>query len=125
MSASAAYKIIRPEEFDFTPPSQGDQARGVVRLSELLDQSRANIWRMPPSSRGRRHRERTQEEIFVALQGTATLLLGEPAVAVELTTGSIALVKPGTPIQLANDGAEDAVVLIVGAPPTIGDAEYL
>jgi uncharacterized cupin superfamily protein len=121
----SGYAIIRPEDFDFTPPSKGDQARGVMRLSELLGQSRANIWKMPPGSRGRRHRERTQEEIFVSLEGTATLLLGEPGVAVELTRGSIALLKPGTPVQLANDGAGDAVVLIVGAPPTVGDAEYL
>ena len=125
MITPSGYTIIRPEEFDFTPPSQGDQSRGVMRLSELLAQSRANIWKMPPSSRGRRHRERTQEEIFVSLEGTATLLLGEPAVPVELTRGSLAVVKAGTPIQLANDGVEDAVVLIVGAPPTAGDAEYL
>jgi quercetin dioxygenase-like cupin family protein len=120
-----AFAVIRPEDFDFTPPSQGDQARGVMRLSDLLEQSRANIWKMPPSSRGRRHREPTQEEIFVSLEGTATLLLGEPPVPLELTRGSLALVKPGTPVQLGNDGAEDAVVLIVGAPPTVGDAEYL
>jgi succinate dehydrogenase/fumarate reductase flavoprotein subunit len=57
--------------------------------------------------------------------GTATVFLGEPAVAVELPTGAIALVKPHTPVQLANHGDADAIVLIVGAPPTVGDAEYL
>ena len=96
-----------------------------MRLSKFLDRSRANIWRMPPSSRGRRHRETTQEEIFVSLEGTATLLVGEPAVVVELPRGSLALVKPQTPVQLTNGGDEDAIVLIVGAPATIGDAEYL
>jgi uncharacterized cupin superfamily protein len=96
-----------------------------MRLSELLEQCRANIWRMPPSSHGRRHRETTQEEIFVVLDGTATLLLGEPAVAVDLPRGSLALVRPQTPVQLANSGEHDAVVLIVGSPATIGDAEYL
>jgi quercetin dioxygenase-like cupin family protein len=123
--SGGGYTVIRPGDFEFTPPSKGDQTRRVMRLSELLDQSRANIWKMPPSTRGRRHREKTQEEIFVSLQGAATLLLGEPPISVELTPGSIALVKPGTPVQLANDGGEDAVVLIVGAPPTVGDAEYL
>ena len=117
--------VIRPEAFEFTPPSKGDQRRGVVRLSELLDQSRANIWRMPPSSRGRRHREETQEEIFVVLEGAATLLVGEPAVAAELPQGSIAIVEPKTPVQLANNGGSAATVLIVGAPATVGDAEYL
>ena len=78
MTSADGYTVIRPEDFDFTPPSQGDESRGVMRLSELLAQSRANIWKMPPSSRGRRHLEMSQEEI-----------------------------------------------LIVGAPPTVGDAEYL
>lgn len=119
------YTVIRPDELEFTPPSRGDQARGVMRLSELLENSRANIWRMPPSSRGRRHRERMQEEIFVCLDGAATLLLGEPATPVELPRAAIAIVPPGTPVQLANPGDADAVVLIVGAPPSVGDAEYL
>jgi uncharacterized cupin superfamily protein len=121
----AEYVVIRPDEFDFTPPSRGEQSRGVMRLSEFLEQSRANIWRMPPSSRGRRHRETTQEEIFVSLEGTATLVLGEPSVAVDLPRGALALVKPKTPVQLVNSGDEEAVVLIVGAPATISDAEYL
>jgi len=117
--------VIRPDELEFTPPSKGDQSRGVMRLSEFLRQCRANVWRMPPSSQGRRHRETTQEEIFVALEGTATLLLGDPAVAVELPRGSLALAPPQTPVQLANTSDQDAVVLIVGSPATIGDAEYL
>lgn len=119
------YTLIRPDAFAFTPPSRGDQSRGVMRLSELLEQSRANIWRMPPSSTGRRHRESVQEEIFVCLDGTPTLLLGEPATSVELPRAAIAIVRPGTPVQLVNASDADAIVLIVGAPPTIGDAEYL
>jgi quercetin dioxygenase-like cupin family protein len=119
------WTVIRPEEFAFTPPSKGDRSRGVLRLSESLRESRANLWRMPPSTRGRRHRETNQEEIFVAIEGTATLRLGEPPMAVELPQGAIAIVEPQTPLQLANDGDADCIVLIVGAPPTVGDAEYL
>ena len=124
MGDRGEYTIIRPDAFEFTPPSKGDPRRGVMRLSELLDQSRANIWRMPPSTIGRRHRESVQEEIFVSLSGTMTLLLGDPATTVELPRGAIAIVRPRTPVQLANLSDAEAVVLIVGAPPTVGDAEY-
>jgi quercetin dioxygenase-like cupin family protein len=86
---------------------------------------RANVWRMPPGARGRRHRELVQEELFVALEGTVTLLLGDPAETVELPPGSLAVVEPETALQLANEGDEEAVVLIVGAPPVEGQAEYL
>jgi uncharacterized cupin superfamily protein len=44
-----------------------------------MTQVRANVWRLPPGSRGRRHVERLQEEAFVVLDGTATLALGDPA----------------------------------------------
>jgi quercetin dioxygenase-like cupin family protein len=90
-----------------------------------MTQMRANVWRLPAGSRGRRHAERVQEETFVVLEGTATLALGDPAEMRELPPGSIAIVQPGTAIQVRNDGADEAVVLIVGAPPLPGEADYL
>jgi len=125
MEDAEAWTVIRPDEFTFTPPSRGDQSRGVMRLSDCLSESRANLWRMPPTSKGRRHQETTQEEIFVSIEGTATLWLGDPPCAVELPQGAIAIVKPQTPVQLMNGTDTEALVLIIGAPPTIADAEYL
>jgi uncharacterized cupin superfamily protein len=121
----AGYRIFRADELEFAQPSGGNQGRGIVRLSDALQEMRANIWRMPPGVRGRRHRELVQEELFVALEGTATLRLGDPAEPVELPQGSVAMVEPQTAVQLANEGDADAVVLIVGAPPVQGEAEYL
>jgi quercetin dioxygenase-like cupin family protein len=120
-----AYTVFRRDELEFDAPSGGDSRRGIVRLSDALTRARANIWRYPPGTRGRRHSERVQEEVFVALEGSPTLLLGEPPERVELPRGSVAVVEPGTPIQVRNDGNEDALVLIVGAPPETGPAEYL
>lgn len=124
-SDQGLHTVLAPVDFSFTRPSKGDQSRGVMRLSDLLTQFRANVWRMPPGSQGRRHRERTQEEIFVALRGDSTLLLGDPAEAIELSCGALAIIRPGTAVQLVNVGVNDAIVLVVGAPPTVGDAEYL
>ena len=118
-------KTFLRDELEFTTPSQGDQKRGIVRLSDALTAMRANLWRLPPGVRGRRHRELVQEELFVIIRGTATLLLGDPGEAVDLPQGSIAVVEPKTALQLRNDGEEDAVVLIVGAPPETGQVEYL
>jgi uncharacterized cupin superfamily protein len=119
------YTVFHRSELEFGTPSAGDQRRGIVRLSEAMSEMRANLWRLPPGSRGRRHAERVQEEVFVVLDGTATLALGDPAERVELASGSIAVVEPGTAIQVLNDGAVDARVLIVGAPPVGGEADYL
>jgi quercetin dioxygenase-like cupin family protein len=119
------YTIIQPEDFTFTAPSAGDPRRGVMRLSTLLEHYRGNIWRMPPRCRGRRHREASQEEIFVTLAGTTTLILGDPEIEVEIPQGAVAIVKPGTAVQLARTNDADAIVLVVGGPPTVSDPEYL
>jgi uncharacterized cupin superfamily protein len=119
------YTVIRPDEIEYTPPSSGRAGIELVRLSELLTQSRANIWRLAPGALGRRHVETVQEELFVGLEGVTTLHLGDPADDVALPAGGVAIVPVGTAIQLANTGDAPCVVLIVGAPPVTGAAEYL
>jgi len=42
-----------------------------------------------------------------------------------LPRGSVCVVQPGTPLQLRNDGEEDVLFFIVGAPPEEGGADYL
>jgi mannose-6-phosphate isomerase-like protein (cupin superfamily) len=119
------YKVLRLGELDWSTPSGGDRSRGIVRLSDDMSHLRANIWRHPPGIRGRRHVEKVQDEVFVVLGGTASLALGDPPELVEVPSGSVVIVEPGTAIQLGNSGDEDAVVLAVGAPPEPGAAEYL
>jgi len=119
------YAVFPAGEQEFSPPSGGDPSRSIFRLSDSLHETRANIWRYPPGSRGRRHAERAQEEIFVVLEGTATIHLGDPAEAFELPPGSIAVVEAGTALQLANRSDEDMAVFIVGAPPEQAGADYL
>lgn len=85
-----SYTVFRAGELEFTAPSGGDQSRGIARLSDAMTNMRANVWRYPPGTRGRRHAEIVQEEMFVVLEGTATLLLGDPPEAAELPAGSVA-----------------------------------
>ena len=119
------YTIFRPEERQFQAAQRGDQRRSLAPLSGALHNMRANIFRLPPGVRGGRHIEHIQEEMFVVLEGTATLLLGDPPERVELPRGSIAIVETGTGQQLRNESGAEAVVLIVGAPPEQGKAEHL
>ena len=119
------FSIFRSDEREWSAPSAGDQTRGIVRLSDTMAQMRANIWRLPAGSRGRRHAERVQEEMFVALEGSPTLALGDPPERVELPAGGVAVVEPGTAIQVLNESDDEATILIVGAPPVTGEADYL
>ena len=119
------YTVFGSAEREWSAPSGGDTSRGVVRLSDALQSMRANLWQFPPGTRGRRHLERVQEELFVVLAGTATMFLGDPPERVVLPTGSIVAVQPGTALQVANDGDAVTTVLMIGAPPEAGQAEYL
>lgn len=119
------HRVFRAGEQEFSAPSGGDQSRGILRLSDAMGQMRANIWRYPPGTRGLRHAEHVQEEVFVVLEGTVTLFLGDPAEPVKLPAGSVAVVEPGTALQVSNQGEEDATIFIIGAPPEQGQADYL
>ncbi len=119
------YTIFTRDKLEFQPPKHGDQRRGIVSLSDALHNSRANIWRLPPDSRGRRHIEHVQEEMFVVLEGALTMMLGDPPERVELTRGSIVVVETDTALQLRNESDAETVVLAVGAPPESGKAEHL
>jgi quercetin dioxygenase-like cupin family protein len=114
--------IFRLEELEWV---ERDDGRRLARLSDGMEQMRANLWRYPPGTKGVRHLEKVQEEVFVVLDGRLTLLLGDPPEPNELGKGDVAVVPPGTPLQVRNDGDEELVLFISGAPPESGQAEYL
>lgn len=90
-----------------------------------LTKSRARIWRYPPRTRGRRHCDNGQEEVFVVISGTLTMLLGEPPERVDLAPQSVVAVELGTALQLRNETDDEVVVFAYGAPPVTGKAEFL
>ena len=121
------YAVLRPEEQVFAVPSWRPE-EPLRRLVELplyskLRYSQANLWRYPPAARGRRHSEPLQEEVFCVVEGTLTMLLGEPPERFELAAGSLAVVEPCTPVQLRNDSDSDVLVFAYGAPRQSPDYE--
>jgi len=126
------YHVVRGDEheFDERPRPEGREAdppRLAAALTDLLGlgRSRAQLWRYPSGARGRRHAEHTQEEVFVVLEGTLTMHLGEPVQRVELPPRSVVSVEAGTPLQLRNDGSDEVVVFVYGAPPVRDGADFL
>ena len=125
------YHVVRAGDHEYEERTRPDSPEGEpVRLAADvtgpagLQQSRARLWRYPPRSRGRRHADLAQEEVFVVLAGTLTMHLGEPPERVELPPESVVSVEPGTPLQLQNDGNDEVVVFIYGAPPEQAGADF-
>jgi mannose-6-phosphate isomerase-like protein (cupin superfamily) len=121
--AEVGYTIFRQAELEWEPRDDGS-GRAIAGLSEALTQSRANIWRYPPGARGKRHLDRAQEEVFVVLDGTLTVDLGDPPERHDVPRGGVLAVQPGTILQLRNLGAEELVLFIYGAPPVRGQGEF-
>ena len=117
------FSVFRPNELEFDDRGDGS-GRTLAGVSDRLTNTRARFWRYPPGTRGRRHAERVQEELFVVIEGTASMDLGDPPERVELPRGSVCAVQPGTALQIRNDSREDVLLFIVGAPPEDGGADY-
>ena len=117
---AVGYAVLRPEEQVFAAPSwrPDEPLRRIVELPRHanLSHSQANLWRYPPGARGRRHREPLQEEVFCVVEGTLTMLLGEPPERFELPPRSLVVVEPGTALQLRNESGSDVLVFAYGAP---------
>src|SRR6266516_1670544 len=118
MIGAMGYHVVRAGDhvWEDRPNPEGREDQAPRRASDLtsaaaLAQSRARLWRYPPGTRGRRHADLAQEEVFVVVSGTLTMLLGEPPERVELAPESVVAVEPGTPLQLRNDSDQEVVVV--------------
>src|SRR5688500_1817321 len=108
-------------------PRRGGDPRLAAGLSDALTRSRANLFRYPPGAVGRRHIDPIQEEVFVVLDGTLTIHMGEgdEPERHELAKGSVLVVQPGTALQLSNRHEDELRLFIVGAPPERGETVFL
>jgi mannose-6-phosphate isomerase-like protein (cupin superfamily) len=114
-------------EYEERPPKPGEGTRRAADLTTAVDlkQSRARLWRYPPHSTGRRHQDHAQEEVFVVISGTLTMLLGDGPERVDLGPGGVVAVEPMTPLQMRNESDEELVVFVYGAPPLREGADFL
>jgi uncharacterized cupin superfamily protein len=74
----------------------------------------ARLWRLRPGQASTRHRHRATTELYVVLEGTGRLRVGEDLLT--LAPLSAVLVEPETLRQPFNDTDADQLWLVVGAP---------
>jgi mannose-6-phosphate isomerase-like protein (cupin superfamily) len=124
------YGVVDPSELDWQerpPGAEGQQPRHAADITTAasLTRSRARLWRYPPHTRGRRHADHAQEEVFVVLSGTLTMLLGEPPERIDVGPHGVVAVEPHTPLQVRNEGDGELVLFIYGAPAEQAGATFL
>jgi mannose-6-phosphate isomerase-like protein (cupin superfamily) len=129
LDPAVSYSVLTADQHEWVERPAVDE--GVPRhLSDITEaaglvESRARLWRIPAGGRGRRHIEGAQEEVFVVLEGTLTLLLGEPPERFDLGPRGVAVVQPGSAIQLRNESDSEVTFFAYGAPPVSGQVELL
>ncbi len=79
----------------------------------------ARLWRIEPGQASTRHRHKTTEELYVLLEGTGKLRVGDELLV--LAPMDAVLVNPDTVRQPFNDSDADQLWLIVGAPTEQAD----
>lgn len=83
---------------------------GQLGASELG----ARMWRLEPGQASTKHKHFEQEELYVLLEGTGRVRVGEEVLT--LAPLDALLVEPDTVRQLFNDTDADQLWLVVGAP---------
>jgi mannose-6-phosphate isomerase-like protein (cupin superfamily) len=119
----SAYTVIPLED---APDVLGDYPGEMRFLTGPLgaDQVALTHRRMPPGTGGRGsygHRHRTQEELYLVLDGTLTFKLGDDVV--EAGPGTAVRVAPETFRSVHNDGDEDAILVIASVIAADYDGE--
>jgi quercetin dioxygenase-like cupin family protein len=124
-----AYDVVQATELGWQErePIDGAPPRQHAPITDPanLTQSRARMWRYPARSRGRRHIDPNQEEVFVPLRGTLTMLLEDPPQRVDVEAGGVVVVHPGTAMQVRNETDEEILFFAYGAPPISGNAQFI
>ncbi len=108
------------------PDVLGDYPGEMRMLTDALEAEQAALsWRrMPPDTGGRGsygHRHKTQEELYLVVEGTLTFKVGDDVF--EAPAGTAVRVAPSTLRSVHNDSDADAVLVIVSVKASASDGE--
>jgi mannose-6-phosphate isomerase-like protein (cupin superfamily) len=118
------YDVVRKDGLSWEERTEGRLTAAITDVAQMTE-SRARMWRYPAHSRGRRHLDPDQEEVFVPIMGTLTMLLGDPWERVDVEPGGVVVVHIGTAMQARNETDEEITFFAYGAPTQHGNAQFL
>ena len=114
-----AFRTLRASEAHWRPSNQMRVEN--TDLGAQLEATRlgARLWRLAPGQASTRHRHLEQEELYVLLEGTGRMRVDDEL----LTIGPLdaVLVGPDSVRQVFNDTDDEALWLVVGAPPELAN----
>lgn len=111
-----SYRVLAPADAFWRPSNQ----MGVLNtdLAKQLGATKlgARLWRLAPGQASTWHRHRDDDELYVVLEGTGRVRVGQERLTLEPL--SAVHVEAETLRQVFNDTDADTLWLVVGAPPS-------
>jgi quercetin dioxygenase-like cupin family protein len=110
-----AYRLLAADDAFWRPSNQMGVMNTDLAKQVGATTLGARLWRLAPGQASTRHRHRGQHELYVLLEGTGRIRVDGELLTLEPL--SALLVEPDSIRQVFNDSGEDALWLVVGAPP--------
>lgn len=114
-----SYRLLRADDSFWRPSNQMSVLNTDLGKQLQATTLGARLWRLAPGQASTKHRHLAQEELYVLLEGSGRVRVGEELLT--LAPLDTLLVAPGTVRQLFNDGEADQLWLVVGAPPELAN----
>ena len=109
-----SYRILEAADAHWRPSNQMRVLNTDLARQLEVEDFGMRLWRLRPGQASTRHRHRVTAELYLLLEGTGRLRVGDDVLT--LSPMSAALVEPRAKRQPFNDTGEDQLWLIVGAP---------
>lgn len=110
----SGYRLLRADEAYWRPSNQMRLLNTDLARQLDADTLGARLWRIAPGQASTRHRHMHTAELYVLLEGTGRIRVGEDVLT--LSPLDSMLVEPATVRQPFNDTDADQLWLVVGAP---------
>ena len=110
-----AFRLLRAEDAFWRESNQMRVLNTDLARQVEAGTMGARLWRLRPGQASTKHRHQSEEELYVLLEGRGRIRIDDEVL--ELGPLDTLLVEAGTVRQVFNDTGEEALWLVVGAPP--------
>jgi quercetin dioxygenase-like cupin family protein len=110
-----SYRVLPAGDAFWRPSNQMKVENTDLAKQLAAENLGARLWRLKPGQASTKHGHFDQEELYVVLEGTGRMRVGEEE-PLTLEPLSAVLVSPEEVRQVFNDTESEALWLVVGAP---------
>ncbi len=119
MADDPSYQVLRAGESFWRESNQMKVLNTDLAAQLGASALGARLWRLRPGEASTRHRHGVQEELYVLLEGRGRIRVGEDLLTLDRLDS--VLVDPPLVRQVFNDTGDEALWLVIGAPPELAN----